>query len=316
MKPTPHVVIHTASVVDFGNSNSHSILSVNVEGTRLMLLAAAAAGTSAFVYTSSCDAVVVNQVPAIMEGVDDEEGGWPHADAKHGAYHLSKVEAELQCALADPQVARSLPKSKTPPSSPSPPSDTSHVDSSQSSRMRVIILRPPGSYGERSLYHISSELAAARDLGRSNFCAIGAGDSVFQRCYAGNVAHAHLCAAAALLDTSAPSQRIFNVTDDSPIVNFFAFAEPYLRGKGYRVPRVNLPWCIIRPIAVLVNLVNNFLLMLSLGNKRLLLTPMAVDGTVFALFNCSFVQRMQSKVTRMQVRVSHTGPKVPPLVDC
>jgi nucleoside-diphosphate-sugar epimerase len=174
--------------------------------------------------------------------------------------------------------------------------------------MRVIILRPPGIYGERSLYHISSELAAARDLGRANFCAIGAGDSVFQRCYAGNVAHAHLCAAAALLDSSAPSQRLFNVTDDTPIVNFFSFAAPYLRGKGYRVPRVNLPWCIIRPIAVIVNLVNAFLLMINLGNKRLLLTPMAVDGTVFALSNCSFAQRLRSEVTRMQARASPTGP--------
>ena len=135
-----------------------------------------------------------------------------------------------------------------------------------------------GIYGERSLYHVSSELAAARDLGRGNLFAIGAGDSVFQRCYAGNVAHAHLCAAAALLRPIAPTQRLFNVTDDTPIVNFFTFAEPYLRGKGYQVPIFSIPWCIIRPIAVIVNAINAFLLLFKLGNKHLLLTPMAVDG--------------------------------------
>ena len=135
-----------------------------------------------------------------------------------------------------------------------------------------------GIYGERSLYHVSSELAAARDLGRGNLFAIGAGDSVFQRCYAGNVAHAHVCAAAALLRPIAPTQRLFNVTDDTPIVNFFTFAEPYLRGKGYQVPIFSIPWCIIRPIAVIVNAINAFFLLLKLGNKHLLLTPMAVDG--------------------------------------
>jgi nucleoside-diphosphate-sugar epimerase len=271
LDPPPHVIIHTASLVDFGNSDSNAIISVNVDGTRLLLAACAAAGTRAFVYTSSCDAVVVDEVPAVMEAVHDTDGGWLHAHPKHGAYHSSKVQAELACAAADPHVANSLPTNRSPPI---------HLPLGDAPAMRVVVMRPPGIYGERSLYHISSELAAARDLGRANLCAIGAGDSVFQRCYAGNVAHAHICAAAALLRPVPPTQRLFNVTDDTPIVNFFAFAEPYLRGKGYRVPAVGVPWCVMRPLAVLVNLINAFLLLFKLGNKRLLLTPMAVDGAV------------------------------------
>ncbi len=154
------------------------------------------------------------------------------------SYHASKVQAELLCAAADSQLALSL----RPPCDPPAAACSSPVSASA---MRVIVLRPPGIYGERSLYHITSELAAARDLGRGNIFSIGAGDSVFQRCYAGNVAHAHLCAAAALLLPRAPAQRLFNVTDDTPIVNFFAFAAPYLRGKGYHVPTIGLPWCVI-----------------------------------------------------------------------
>jgi nucleoside-diphosphate-sugar epimerase len=307
-------VIHTASVVDFGNSDSRFILSVNVEGTRLLLRAASVAGVRAFVYTSSCDAVVVNEVPAVMEGVHDEDGGWQHADARHGAYHSSKVQAELACAAADPQVMHSLPKPKaeTRKTSTAAEAEAAACTSSRdTSSMQVIIMRPPGIYGERSLYHISSELAAARDLGRGNLCAIGAGDSVFQRCYAGNVAHAHLCAAAALLQPAAPSQRLFNVTDDTPVVNFFDFAEPYLKGKGYRVPRISVPWCIMRPIAVIVNIINCCLLFFNLGAKRLLLTPMAVDGAA----TCTLHTAMPSSLTQCsQAPVSRTGPRDHPLV--
>ena len=181
--------------MDFGNSDSRHILSVNGEGTRVLLRAAAAAGVRAFVYTSSCDAVVVDEVPAVMEGVGDTDGGWKHADVRHGVYHTSKVEAELACAAFDPEVSRSLPahKQKAAVKGLAP--------SQNASSMRVVIMRPPGSqlpltplslsfslslsttssngcarslmlrtgiYGERSLYHISSELAAARDLGRGN----------------------------------------------------------------------------------------------------------------------------------------------------
>lgn len=207
-----------------------------------------------------------------MQAVDDADGGCRHARPTHGAYHASKVRAELLCAAADPRVALSLPRDSTAACSPA----------AAAGAMRVIVLRPPGIYGERSLYHVTAELAAARDLGRANVIFIGAGDSVFQRCYAGNVAHAHLCAAAALLQPQAPAQRLFNITDDTPVVNFFAFAEPYLRGKGYRPPSIGVPWCITRPVALVVNLVNAFLLLLGVGCKRLLLTPMAVDGAAAA----------------------------------
>ena len=137
-------------------------MSVNVGGTQLLLDMCAAAGVRAFVYTSSCgkpppliqnkytlipgsaDAVVVNAVPAVMEVVDDEGGGWSHADARHGVYHSSKVDAELACAAADAAVAKSLPNAPAVAAAAA-------AAAAAASSMRVIIMRPPGIYGERSL---------------------------------------------------------------------------------------------------------------------------------------------------------------------
>ena len=64
---------------------------------------------------------------------------------------------------------------------------------SASENMSVCVIRPPGIYGERSLYHITAELKAAKEAGSMNHFKIGLGESIFQRCYAGNVAHVHVC---------------------------------------------------------------------------------------------------------------------------
>lgn len=87
----PHAVIHAASLVPtlaqrYGRSIEQLVRRVNVEGTRNMLAAAKTAGTTAFVYTSSCTAVM-DDVRHSYRYVDEK---WPTSRTS-SMYGESKV---------------------------------------------------------------------------------------------------------------------------------------------------------------------------------------------------------------------------------
>ena len=242
-------VIHACSVVDFGNVPKHVIWNVNVEGTKHILNEATKAGVKSFIYTSSLDVVLPDTLPGLLNA--DESA--PYAEkSQHSLYVKSKTKAEKLC----------LQKANEQPG------------------MNICVVRPPGIYGERSLYHISAELTAAKEAGSMNHFKIGLGESIFQRCYAGNVAHVHMCALKTLITNPYKSNgKIYFAVDDTPVTNFFRFSEPYLKAKGHVVPTIGLPYLLMYPIAATVETINNILQICNLGTKQLLFTREAVQGT-------------------------------------
>ena len=243
------IVLHACSVVDFGNIPSSVVWKVNVEGTRNVVECAhAVSSVQGLIYTSSLDVVFPDNLPGLL-GAEETA---PYAGkAGHSVYVKSKIEAEKMC-----------------------------LKTCKSGSLPLCVLRPPGIYGERSLYHITAELAAARDAGAANWFKIGLGDAIFQRCYAGNVAHLHICAMKTLLE--APKRchgKVYFATDDTPVCNFFHFSEPYLKAKGYKVATIPLPYHFMYYVAWLVEACNHALLRCGLGTRTLLLTREAVQGT-------------------------------------
>jgi sterol-4alpha-carboxylate 3-dehydrogenase (decarboxylating) len=87
----PEVVIHTAGIVPplrerYSRRMEKEVSRVNVEGTRNTLFAAEEAGCTAFVYTSSCTAVM-DDVSMDYANIDER---WPVA-SKSSIYGESKV---------------------------------------------------------------------------------------------------------------------------------------------------------------------------------------------------------------------------------
>ena len=213
-------VIHACSVVDFGNIPAEVVDEVNVKGTSIIIDHCLRENVKGLVYTSTLD--VVLPFGGILDAQEDapyvDEMDGPAFDLKHCPYVRSKLSAERAVLRA-----------------------------AREKGLRSIVIRPPGIYGERSAYHIVSELSAYASAGKMNIFKIGRGDAVFQRCYAGNVAHAHVLALKRLSGSAYDEEKdgdngVYFCVDDTPCVNFFDFVEPYAKAKGYVVPSVGIPF--------------------------------------------------------------------------
>ncbi len=192
------VVFHMAALVDWGREPRSRLARVNVEGTRIVLSAAAAANVRAVVHTSSIDVVFTGR--PILEG--DESLPYPRIPPN--GYCATKIAGERVALAADD------------------PRGT-----------RVCVIRPASIYGPGDPYHIQAliDLADKGQLFR-----VGNGRSLSQMVYVDNVAHGHVLAAAALLEPSpiAGGQAYF-ITDGPP-ANFFDFFAPVLEAAGHRMP--------------------------------------------------------------------------------
>jgi nucleoside-diphosphate-sugar epimerase len=130
--------------------------------------------------------------------------------------------------------------------------------------LKTCSLRPADIYGEGDPYHIGSLI----DMARGGFYVrLGNGKSKCQHVYVGNVAQAHVLAAAALLDGNdhIPGQAYF--LSDGPPTNFFTFFDSFVEGAGYRIWPKNLwlpRWfaftlgCISESIAFLIRPIKKY----------------------------------------------------------
>lgn len=193
------VVVHAASLVDWGHATPGRLEEVNVGGSRNVLGACREAGVRGLVYTSSMD-VVCGTRPVVEA---DETLAYPTVFANEYARTKAVAEQEL--------LAASTPE------------------------LRVCALRPCGMFGEGDPYHVANVLRVVAS-GRMPF-RVGNGSAKFQHVYVGNVAQAHLLALRKLLepDSGIGGQAYF-VTDDAPAVNFFDFMEPIVGALGYSLP--------------------------------------------------------------------------------
>ncbi len=193
------VVVHAASMIDWGHATPGELEQTNVGGTENVLRACREHHVRGLVYTSSMDAVCGTS-PIVRA---DETLPYPSRFANE--YARTK-------ALAEQAVIRA-----------------------NAPGLRTCALRPCGMFGEGDPYHVANVLRVVK-AGNLPF-RIGDGRAAFQHVYVGNVAHAHVLAMRSLLDPESPvGGEVYFVTDDSPAVNFFDFMEPILNELGYTLP--------------------------------------------------------------------------------
>lgn len=192
-------IIHTAAMIDWGNTPHDRIFAVNLDGTRHVLDAARRNGVHAVVYTGTMDAVMDG---GHLIAIDE---GQPYPEDFMDAYSESK-------ALAEQAVLAACDES-----------------------LRTVVLRACGMYGEADPYHMENVLTAARD-GKLTF-RVGASETIFEHVYVGNVAYAHALATFALAEEEPPPilGKPYFVTDQ-PADNFFEFMRKFVEHLGYDFP--------------------------------------------------------------------------------
>ncbi|KAF4585367.1 C-3 sterol dehydrogenase/C-4 decarboxylase family protein [Ophiocordyceps camponoti-floridani] len=226
----PDAVIHTASPVASGEQGAAAkerYRAVNVEGTRAVVDACRDAGVKALVYTSS--ASVVSDNVSDLRNVDED---WPTVRGwrQREYYSETKAEAEEIVLAANRQ----------------PPSPT----------LLTTSLRPAGIFGEGDVQLLAGLLRVLRN-GKTNI-QLGDNTNIFDFTYVGNVAHAHLLAARALLVTASSSMapldhekvdgEAFFVTNDAPCY-FWDFARAVWRAAGLEAGKESV-WVLPRSLGV------------------------------------------------------------------
>ncbi|OAQ81620.1 3-beta hydroxysteroid dehydrogenase/isomerase [Purpureocillium lilacinum] len=208
----PDVVIHTASPVASGETKVARDLykKVNVGGTAAVVAACQAAKVKALVYTSSASVISDNE--SDLRNADER---WPviRGALQREYYSETKAAAEELVIKANRQ-------------SPS--------------NLVTTALRPAGIFGEGDAQTLAGFLRAYR-TGKTNI-QLGDNTNIFDFTYVGNVAHAHLLAARALLLTAGAATapldhervdgEVFFITNDAPCY-FWDFARAVWRAAGH-----------------------------------------------------------------------------------
>lgn len=208
------IVIHLASLVDWGTHPTETVFDHNVTGTRCVIDACRSCGVGVLVYTSSLDAIFTGK-PIV-----DADESYPYPAKFVSTYGESKARAEQL------------------------------VQAANSDSLKTAVLRPSGVFGEADPYHIPSLVKMARS---GLFCKIGNGKSRCMHIYVGNVAHAHLlCAKALYTGNTAPAGQIYFLIDHPP-ENFFDTLTPIIERAGIRVRPKNLwlPRWLLTPVALI-----------------------------------------------------------------
>jgi nucleoside-diphosphate-sugar epimerase len=195
------LVIHSAAIVDWGTRSKEEVRSVNFGGTRNVVEACLETGVGAMLYTSSLD-VLYDGSPLV--NVDEHT---PYPERHSNAYCESKYRAEQL------------------------------VMGAHGAALRTCVLRPADIYGEGDPYHMGSLINMAKS---GFYVRLGDGRAKCQHVYVGNIAHAHLLAADALLKGKDNfGGKAYFITDGPPS-NFFRFFDSIVEAAGYRIWPRNL----------------------------------------------------------------------------
>ncbi|PNH01364.1 Sterol-4-alpha-carboxylate 3-dehydrogenase, decarboxylating [Tetrabaena socialis] len=219
------VVFHVATAAPTGENalNIALMQSVNVDGTRLLLEACLAAGVSRVVYTSSAS-VVFDGSPLVM--VDETA---PYAAKPMDHYTRTKIEGE-QLVLQYNGRALARPAARD-----------------GATALATVALRPSGIFGEGDAVFVPTLVRNAR-AGKMKYV-LGSGRNECDFTYAGNVAHAHLLAAAALRPGSAVAGKPYFITNGEP-KRFWGMMGDMCEGLGYGRPRIHLPYLLVLMLAM------------------------------------------------------------------
>lgn len=209
----PWIIIHTASPVPFDDGNNHDAIyrKVNIDGTRNLLELAGKIGcVKAFVYTSS--ASVIHDTVSDLINADER---WPVLGAPRQREFYSETKGIAESLVID--------------------ANRKYGD------MLTVALRPAGIFGEGDTQMIPNMIRAYEK--RQTKFQLGDNTNLFDFTYVGNVAHAHILAALALMSTHSLSTQpldhervdgeIFHITNGSPVY-FWDFARMVWSTAGDR----------------------------------------------------------------------------------
>jgi len=221
------IVIHSAAIIDWGTKSKQDVLDVNVKGTKNIINACHKNGVKNLVFTSSLDAVFTGKP---LVDIDETQ---PYPETHTTIYCESKMLSEMA------------------------------VQNANSQRLKACILRPADIYGEADPYHIDSLI----DMAKTGFYVrLGNGKSICQHVYVGNMAYAHVLAAAALWSgNDKVTGEIYFITDGKG-ANFFKFFDQVVAGAGYRIFPKNL-W-IPRGVAYTIGSLSEFVAILMRPIKK------------------------------------------------
>jgi nucleoside-diphosphate-sugar epimerase len=195
------LVIHSAAVVDWGIKSDEEVLAINVTGTENVIKACEYNNVGHLIFTSSLDAVYSGR-PLI--NIDES---FPYPEDHKTSYCRSKFLAEQAVMKAN------------------------------NDRLKTCALRPSDIYGEADPYHIGSLVNMAKG---GIYVRLGNGTAKCQHIYVGNIAHAHLQAASAMMNGSDHVGGQVYFLTDAPGSNFFTFFDQVVTGAGYRIWPKNL----------------------------------------------------------------------------
>jgi len=195
------IVIHTASIIDWGTKSEKDVYDVNVEGTRNVINACKENDVGILVYTGSLDAVYTGKPLVDIDESQEYPANPPNM------YCKSKCIGE-KLVLAE-----------------------------NSEEFKTCVLRPSDIYGERDPYHIDSLINMAKG---GFYIRLGNGSSKCQHVYVGNMAWAQLMVVRALMDNNKKVEGNVYFITDGPGANFFKFFDKIVLGAGYRIWPKNL----------------------------------------------------------------------------
>jgi len=195
------LVIHSAAIIDWGTKSKEEVLNTNVGGTKNIINACFKKNIRYLVYTSSLDAVFTGK-PLI--DIDETQ---EYPEKHHTIYCESKKLGELEVRKANNE------------------------------HLKTCILRPSDIYGEADPYHIDSLIDMAK---KGFYVRLGNGKTRCQHVYVGNIAYAHVLAAAEMWNGNEKIPgEIFFITDGEGS-NFFKFFDQVVKGAGYKIFPKNL----------------------------------------------------------------------------
>ena len=221
------IVIHAAAIIDWGTKPEKEVLSINVEGTKNIIQACKENGVKYLVYTSSLDAVFTGKA---LINIDESQ---EYPEKHQTIYCESKYLAEIEVITANDD------------------------------QLKTCVLRPSDIYGEADPYHIDSLI----DMAKSGFYVrLGNGKSKCQHVYAGNMAYAHVLAAAEMWNgNKILSGEIYFITDGEG-ENFFKFFDQVVSGAGYKISPKNL-W-LPKGLAYAIGSISEFIALLIRPFKK------------------------------------------------
>ena len=195
------LVIHSAAIIDWGTQPESVVFEINTGGTENVIKACLKNNVNNLVYTSSLDAVFTGKP---LVNIDETQ---PYPAKPVTSYCESKIRSEKL------------------------------IHEAQSESLKTCILRPSDIYGEADPYHIDSLINMAKT---GFYVRLGNGKSKCQHVYVGNMAHAHVLAADALLKNNTKVMGNAYLITDGPGSNFFTFFDQIVSGAGYKIFPKNL----------------------------------------------------------------------------